>query len=366
VSTGQAERSAERSCGSGGERTAPAAADGALLRDVLHGLAPDVRKLPPKYFYDEVGAQLFERITGLEAYYPTRTELAILEQHMPEMASLIGPRARIIEFGSGSGLKTRLLLEHLDRPVAYTPIDISCEQLEAFADSVREEFPALEAQPVCGDYMRTLALPVPGEVPARTLAFFPGSTLGNFEEPEAAAFLQRVATLCGPGGVLLLGTDMHKDTVVLERAYNDEEGVTAAFNLNVLSHINRATAADFNPKQWRHHAFYDEIRLRIEMRLVCESDCVVTVPTGEGDVERFEFARGEYITTEYSHKYTPESVRALAARTGWHVERVWMDEDCWFAVWLLQVSSQAGRARGRHWPGRARRGADSPVDTAAD
>jgi dimethylhistidine N-methyltransferase len=366
VSTEHAERTAQRSCESGGEPASPAAADGALLRDVLHGLAPDVRKLPPKYFYDEVGALLFERITELEAYYPTRTELAILEQHMPEMASLIGPRARIIEFGSGSGLKTRLLLEHLDRPVAYTPIDISCEQLEAFAVSVREEFPALEAQPVCGDYMRTLALPVPGEVPARTLAFFPGSTIGNFEEPEAAAFLQRVATLCGPGGVLLLGTDMHKDTAVLERAYNDEQGVTAAFNLNVLSHINRATGADFEPTQWRHHAFYDEVRLRIEMRLVCESDCLVTVPTGNGAAERFEFARGEHITTEYSHKYTPESVRALAGRTGWHVERVWTDDDCWFAVWLLRVSAQAGRARGRHRPGRGRRSADSPVDAAAD
>jgi dimethylhistidine N-methyltransferase len=316
--------------------SAPAVAGDQLLGDVLHGLDPAVRKLPPKYFYDEQGALLFDRITELDAYYPTRTELGIMEAHVRDMAAAIGPAARIVEFGSGSGLKTRLLLEHAQQPASYTPIDISCEQLDDFADSVRREFPGLDVLPLCGDYMHPLELPAPRSAAARTVAYFPGSTIGNFEEAEAAAFLRRIRRLCGEDGALLLGTDMHKDTAVLERAYNDPEGVTAEFNLNVLSHINRVTGADFDPGQWRHHAFYDEAERRIEMRLIAVEECAVTVPVPDAaGAARFEFARGDHITTEYSHKFTAAAVHGLAAATGWRVERVWTDERGWFSVWLL-------------------------------
>jgi dimethylhistidine N-methyltransferase len=308
-----------------------------LLDDVIRGLQPGVRKLPPKHFYDETGAALFDRITQLGAYYPTRTELAILEAHLPAMTAAIGPRARIIEFGSGSGVKTKLLLRHLDEPATYMPIDISCAQLSDFADSVRAEFAGLDVTPVCADYMQTLVLPAPATPPARTVAFFPGSTIGNFERLEAAAFLRRVARLCGTGGGMLLGTDMHKDSAVLERAYNDPEGVTAAFNLNLLVRVNRECGADFDPAGWQHRAFYDEANQRIEMRLVSRHDCVVTMPSPAG-AHRFEFRRGEHITTEYSHKFTRAAIEDLAAQTGWQIERVWTDAARWFAVWLLRVA----------------------------
>jgi dimethylhistidine N-methyltransferase len=324
----------------GGAPDLQRAQDDGLLRDVLRGLQPGVRKLPPKHFYDAAGAALFDRITELEAYYPTRTELWILEAHVHEMAAAIGPGARVIEFGSGSGMKTRLLLRSLEEPAAYTPIDISCEQLGEFAASVRDEFPGLEVTPVCGDYMQTLVLPRPQRPATRTVGFFPGSTIGNFERLEAAAFLRRIARLCGPGGGLVLGTDMHKDIAVLERAYNDPEGVTAAFNLNLLARINRECGADFDMAQWQHRAHYDVDRHRIEMQLVCTDDCVVTV-TANGKDHRFEFRSGEHITTEYSHKFTPESVRDLADQTGWQVERVWSDDAEWFAVWLLRVSERS-------------------------
>jgi dimethylhistidine N-methyltransferase len=311
----------------------------AMLRDVLHGLQPDVRKLSPKYFYDEVGAGLFDDITRLEAYYPTRTELGIMNRHVGEMADAIGPAARIIEFGSGSGLKTRLLLEHVHQPAAYTPIDISCVQLDEFAASVAGELPALEVLPLCADYMQPLTLPQPQTAPATTVAFFPGSTIGNFEPVEAARFLERIRRLCAPNGSLLLGTDMHKDTAVLERAYNDPEGVTAAFNLNMLEHINRATGADFNVSQWRHHAFYDLEMQRIEMRLVCKADCTVTVPASQDtDAATFQFSAGDHITTEYSHKFTPAAVAELAASTGWRIDRQWTDDAGWFSIWLLRVA----------------------------
>jgi L-histidine Nalpha-methyltransferase len=306
-----------------------------MLADVLHGLRPDVRKVSPKYFYDDVGARLFEEITTLDEYYPTRTEAAILRAHAGAMAQAIGPGARVVEFGSGSGEKTRLLLRQLIEPAAYVPVDIACEQLDAFAGDVRREFPELRVAPLCADYMQPLQLPA-ATAGRRTVAFFPGSTIGNLEPEEAAAFLERVARGCGEGGGLLLGTDMHKDTRVLERAYNDEAGVTAAFNLNMLARFNRELGTGFDMDVWRHAAFYDEAYRRIEMRVVASADTVVTVPGPDGAAPaRFAFAAGEWITTEYSHKYTPDDVRDMAARTGWEVTRLWTDPDAWFAVWLL-------------------------------
>ncbi len=309
-----------------------------LYDDVRAGLAAAPRKLPPKYFYDEAGARLFERITELDAYYPTRTELAILERHIGEIAAAVGPAVRLVEFGSGSGLKTRLLLRHLHRPACYLPVDISRAQLRELAHALAGEFPALEVLPVCADYTRAWSLPRTGREAMRTVAFFPGSTIGNFEPPEAVAFLSRVRGLCGPGGGLLIGADLEKDRATLERAYDDTEGVTAAFNLNLLQRINRECGADFDLSAFRHHAFYDDVHHRIEMRLIATRGSVVTLPApaGDGEALEFRFRRGDFITTEYSHKYTPARFRALAAAAGWGVDRVWTDERPWFSVWLLR------------------------------
>jgi dimethylhistidine N-methyltransferase len=312
-----------------------------LHEDVLAGLSATPRRLPCKYFYDEAGAALFERITRLEAYYPTRTELGILRSHMEEIAGAIGARARIVEFGSGSGLKTQLLLRGLAAPAAYVPVDIARAQLRQFAGSLARDYPALEVLPVCADYTRDWALPPVATEPARTVAFFPGSTIGNFEAGDAVAFLGRVRRLCGPGGGLLIGADLHKDRVALERAYDDPEGVTAAFNLNLLQRINRECGADFDTGAFRHHAFYDERRRRIEMRLLATRHTTVTLPprgAGGGHVA-FEFQAGDSITTEYSHKYTPAGFRTLARAAGWSCPRVWTDERRWFSVWLMRATS---------------------------
>jgi dimethylhistidine N-methyltransferase len=323
---------------SGPEQTGP---DPQLLHDVIHGLDPRVRKLPPKYFYDDAGARLFERICELDEYYPTRTELSILRQHAPDIGATIGPRARIVELGSGSGVKTRLLLQHLIDPVVYVPIDIAETQLHRFAQDLRLDFPELAVEPVAADYTERVILPDAPAGTARTIAFFPGSTIGNFEPDEAADFLIRLRRLCGADGGLILGTDMHKDLEVLHAAYNDPPGVTAAFNLNLLHRVNRELGANFDPDAFAHDAVYDVQHKRIEMRLVCVRECSVRVPRpGEGDAS-FSFQPGEFIVTEYSHKYTEQSVRQLADRTGWRVHRRWTDARQWFSVWLLKTAANA-------------------------
>lgn len=310
-----------------------------LYDDVRAGLSARPRKLSPKYFYDETGARLFERITQLEAYYPTRTELGILQRHIGEIAAAVGAGVQVVEFGSGSGLKTRLLLQHLAAPAAYLPVDISRAQLRQLAHELAGEFPALQILPVCADYTRAWTLPRTADA-SRTVAFFPGSTIGNFERAEAIAFLERVRALCGPGGGLLVGADLEKDRATLERAYDDPEGVTAAFNLNLLARINRECGADFDLSAFRHRAFYDEAHHRIEMRLVAARRTTATLPAqAAAPPLTFSFDAGDFVTTEYSHKYTPASFAALAAAAGWEPERVWTDERCWFSVWLLRPAS---------------------------
>jgi L-histidine Nalpha-methyltransferase len=313
-----------------------------MCADVRAGLRATQPLLPPKYFYDATGARLFERITELDAYYPTRTELGILEEYMEEIAGRIGARARIVEFGSGSGVKTRALLRSLSAPAAYIPVDIAREQLVHFAGAVTREFPHFPTLPVHADYTGEWRLP-DGHAPvARTVAFFPGSTIGNFEPDEALAFLRRVGRMCGPRGGLLVGADLHKDQPTLERAYNDPEGVTAAFNLNLLHRLNRDCGTGFDVAAFRHEAIYDDARMRIEMRLVCERPVTVSLPThcaegsARGDADTVEFAAGEYIITEYSHKFTCASFRELARSAGWEVERVWTDDARLFSVWLLE------------------------------
>jgi dimethylhistidine N-methyltransferase len=214
------------------------------------------------------------------------------------------------------------------------PVDISREQLVRFALDVAHEFPELNVCPVCADYTQSFPLP-PVDDAHRTLAFFPGSTIGNFERGEAERFLRRIGALVGSGGALLIGADLHKDRATVERAYNDDAGVTAAFNRNLLVRINRETGADFDVDSFRHEAFYDEVHRRIEMRLVADRRMSVTVPDDAGAAHVFAFDEGDFIRTEYSHKYTPADFAALAQRTGWRVERVWTDERSWFGVWLL-------------------------------
>ncbi len=308
-----------------------------ICEDVARGLSSVPRKLPSKYFYDTRGARLFHRITELDSYYPTRTELSILREHGAEIGERIGPRVRLVEFGSGSGDKTRILLGHLDSPATYIPVDISRVQLVEFAASVAKAFPRLRVVPVCADYTREFSLPANDEGAERCVAYFPGSTIGNFERAEAEAFLARVRRLVGPEGGLLLGIDLLKDRETIERAYNDPEGVTAEFNLNLLRRINRECGADFDPGGFRHEAFFDEGVSRIEMRLVAVRDQVIHIhpePERPG-VTSFRFAAGDYITTEYSQKYDLEGFTLTAERAGWRVAQVWTDPASWFAVALL-------------------------------
>jgi L-histidine N-alpha-methyltransferase len=312
--------------------------------DVLRGLRGSKKKLPCKYFYDEIGSALFEQITALEEYYPTRTELGIMERHVAEMAGLLGPRCLLIEYGSGSSVKTRLLLDHVRDPAGYVPIDVSGEHLRRSACAVGEEYPDIEVLPLCADFTRPLDLPACRKRVARRVVYFPGSTLGNFTPDEATALLRQTAVLCGCDGGLLLGIDLRKDPRVLEAAYNDRRGVTAAFNRNILVRINRELDADFDLDQFVHQALYDADKGRIEMHLVSRCDQVVRV----GGVPFF-FGAGESIHTENSHKYSLAALTDLAAAGGVAVERVWTDERQYFSVAYLRMwhSAKDGVVPGR-------------------
>ena len=305
--------------------------DARFLRDVLDGLRAEPRSLPSKYFYDADGSALFERITTLDAYYPTRTERAILERNAGEIAASVGPGVVLIEFGSGSSSKTRIVLDALDDVAAYVPIDISSEFMQDSVDRLHADYPELSVVPVVADY----ALPFePPTLPAGPrLLFFPGSTIGNFEHEEATAFLRRASRLAGAGGMLLLGVDLEKDAAILERAYDDPEGVTAEFNRNLLVRINRELGADFDPEAFRHSARYDSKRRRVEMHLVAQRDHAVTVSG-----EEFSIRAGESIHTENAYKYRVETVESMAARAGFALKRIWTDDRCWFAVLLFDVA----------------------------
>ena len=306
--------------------------DPEFLRDVLEGLGRPEKALPCKYFYDARGAELFEQICTLDEYYLTRCELAILERHAGAMARAIGPGCALIEYGSGSGRKTRLLLDALPDPVAYVPVDLSAEQLRESARQLARDYPHLEVVPVCADFARPFPLPRLRPAPARRVVYFSGSTIGNFGPPEATALLADIARLVGPGGGLLIAVDLHKDRSLLEPAYDDARGVTAAFNLNLLVRINRELGADFRPERFRHHAFYNEGRGRVEMHLVSLADQAVHVGG-----QAFAFRAGETICTEYSYKYSLEEFAGLANAAGLRRERVWTDERGLFSVQYLRA-----------------------------
>jgi dimethylhistidine N-methyltransferase len=300
--------------------------------DVLDGLAAPAKVLPCKYFYDEEGSRLFERICAAPEYYPTRTELAIMRRDAGAMAAALGPDCLVVEYGSGSGVKSRLLLDHLESPVGYVPVDIAREPLRRFAEALARRFPAVEVLPVCADFTRPLQLPSPTRRPRRRVVYFPGSTIGNLTPDEAIALLRQTARLCGPGGGFLLGADLKKDPAVLHAAYNDREGVTAAFNLNLLARINCELEGDFRLDRFWHHAFYNPREGRIEMHLVSCTDQRVHVGG-----ESFALAEGESIGTEYSYKYSPADLRRIAEGGGFAVRRGWFDEAAWFGVWYLEI-----------------------------
>ena len=305
-----------------------------FLAEVVKGLDGSPRTLPCKFFYDERGADLFQEICELPEYYITRTETELLRRYGGEIAESIGANAALIGFGTGAGIKTRMLLEHLENPIAYIPVDISKQRLIESAVELSRAMPALEILPVCADYLQGLQLPKPLRKPDHVAVFFPGSTIGNLEPAVAADFLGRVCRLCGKSGGLVIGIDLQKPREILEAAYNDSAGVTAQFNLNLLVRINRELSADFDLARWKHRAVYNETEGRIEMHLVSAGDQVVHVGGRE-----FVFADGEKIVTEFSYKHTVEGFTALAASVGFReASRVWTDPRRMFAIFHFAVA----------------------------
>jgi len=301
-----------------------------FLAEVLIGLRKPQKELPSKYFYDERGSQLFERICELKEYYITRTEASIMQAHIEEMAALIGPRVLVIEHGCGNCEKVRFLIDHLHDPVAFIPVDISQEQLLRVARELDSVYPQLQVLPICADYTSSFELPTPKQESKRTVVYFPGSTISNFDPIPAKHFLEHIASLCGSGGALLIGLDLKKDPAMLHCAYNDSEGLTAAFNLNLLERINRELDCDFQLDGFEHYAFYNPRESRIEMHLVSSQDQVIHL-----DGKTISFARGESIWTENSYKYNLDEFEQMAAAAGLRVERVWVDEQQWFSVQYL-------------------------------
>jgi dimethylhistidine N-methyltransferase len=316
------------------ERTSSllAAAKESFRDQVIAGLSKSLRQLPCKFFYDERGAQLFQQICDLPEYYITRTEIEILRMQGADVAKALGPQIELIGLGTGAGTKTRILLEELQDPLVYVPIDISKEQLEKSSARFREMFPTLQVLPVCADYLEPFELPLPRKISARSVIYFPGSTIGNFEPDTASDFLGRLVELAGDGGGLLIGVDLQKDRRVLERAYNDSAGVTAQFNKNLLARINRELDADFQLEHWLHHAIYNSTEGRIELYLI--SDIEQTVQIGERE---FQFRAGEEILTEYSYKHTVAGLVKLAHEAGFRFEQVWTDDKRWFGVFYFTV-----------------------------
>jgi dimethylhistidine N-methyltransferase len=305
-----------------------------VVDEVLEGLQQPQKSIPSKYLYDDRGAELFEEIEELEDYYPTRTEIGILQEYMSEITELLGPKGMLIEFGSGSGRKTRLLLRHLKDPVAYVPVDISRDQLLETAREIADQMPDMDVIPVCADYMRSISLPDIERATRRNIAFFPGSTIGNFEPAVAREFLMRIGAICRPRGGLLIGVDLKKDRRIIEAAYNDARGITAAFNLNLLTHLNREIGLDLDPKDFRHHAFYNTAEGRVEMHLI--SECPQSFSL---DGTTISLEEGESICTEYSYKYSLAEFRALAESAGFHVDHVWTDSGNYFSVQYLTPMS---------------------------
>jgi dimethylhistidine N-methyltransferase len=307
----------------------PRRSDEGFRRCFLDGLSQEPRVLPCKYFYDAVGSDLFDRICELPEYYQTRTELKLLKDHAGEIASLIGSDAELIEFGAGALKKVRVLLGAIDGIHAYVPVDISGEYLNAVAATLERDYPALRVEPVVGDFTNPVELPLSG---SRRIGFFPGSTIGNFRRQEALALLASWSEMLTGGG-LLIGVDLVKDPAVLHAAYNDGEGVTAAFNKNLLARANRELNANFDLDAFAHYACYNPVEQRIEMYLISLKRQRVRAAG-----RWFAFEEGEAIHTEDSHKYTVRQFRSLAVEAGFAPRAVWVDDGALFSLHWLEAT----------------------------
>jgi dimethylhistidine N-methyltransferase len=299
--------------------------------DVIGGLTRQPKQLPSKYFYDEVGSSLFDAICGLQEYYPTRTETALMQRHSAEIAAHLGSNCALVEFGSGMSRKSQLLIAAV-KPAVYVPIEISRETLRAAAETLVRVFPELRVVAICADYSAPLKMPALAAFePRRCVIFFPGSTIGNFDPDDAVGFLKNAANIAGSGGGLLIGVDLKKDKALLDAAYDDPQGVTAAFNLNLLARINRELNADFDVRAFRHRAEYVVERGRIEMHL--ESLRFQSVCIG---ATKIVFERGESIHTENSYKYSAQEFQALAERAGFSTRQCWVDDRRLFSIHYMQ------------------------------
>jgi dimethylhistidine N-methyltransferase len=303
----------------------------AFAADVHKGLSAHPKRISSKYFYDARGSDLFEQICDLPEYYLTRTELSILTRHVDEIAAAIGPSPLLVEYGSGSGIKTRLLLAALESVVGYVPIEISQSALDASVAALAQQFPQVDMLPLCADFTTTLALPAARRRHRCVALFFPGSTLGNFETREAIGLLRTMRSEIGPDGAAVIGIDLKKDRATIEAAYNDSAGVTRDFTLNLLTRMNRELAADFDLAQFRHRAVYNSMAGRIETHIVSRVEQQVRV-----DGHRVAFAAEEPMLVEYSYKYSQDDFERMAARAGLRVDRTWTDSEQLFSIQLLR------------------------------
>jgi dimethylhistidine N-methyltransferase len=315
-----------------GGRFEPLTEHDRFLSDVIHGLGRPQKAIPCKYFYDERGAALFDAICELDEYYLTRTELAIMAASVREIAAVVGEDIELIEFGPGSGQKSGLLLEHLRSPRAYIPIEISPESLERSARETAARFPSLLIHSVCADFTRPVKLPGAALDRSRRVVYFPGSTIGNLVPTAACSLLRSIADLVGDGGGLLIGFDVDKDESIVWPAYNDSQGVTAEFNLNLLARINREIGADFNLEAFEHRADYVRTKERVEIHLASKRPQVVDI-----DGQEFAFRAGELIHTEYSYKYRLGHFEGLTREAGFRLVRQWTDARAYFCVQYLIV-----------------------------
>ncbi len=302
-----------------------------LLTEVILGLSKPQKMLPSKLFYDEKGSRLFDMICELDEYYPTRTETKILSDNIDEITSYIGDKCVLVELGSGSSVKIKLLLDHLKNLSAYVPVDISAEHLIKSTKLLQDEYSFLNVYPLAADYTRWFSLPKIQEDYNSIDAFYPGSTIGNFTPEGAREFLGRIAEICGKGSGLLIGVDLQKDENILNKAYNDSEGITAEFNLNILSHVNNQLGANFDLSKFKHQAFYNKKEGRIEMHLLSLAQQVVKL-----NEHSFSIGRYETILTEYSYKYTVEGFAELV-KDIYEVEKVWVDRNKLFSVQFLRA-----------------------------
>ena len=308
---------------------------GAFLNDVVVGLSQPLKQISSKYFYDQPGSELFDQICDLDEYYLTRSELEIICNNVEEMACQLDRGVRLVEYGSGSSIKTELLLDELIEPAAYAPVDISEDHLLATVKRLQTDYPDIEITPVIADFTQSFELPATKVLPSHNAVFFPGSTIGNFQRDSALRILKQISRLVQNGGGLLIGIDLHKDDSIIELAYNDSQGVTAAFNKNLLTRINRELGGDFDLNRFQHQSFYNKVQKRIESSLVSEIDQTVVI-----DEQEFDFEAGEEIHTEYSHKYTINGFAEFAGQAGFELHNSWTDEKEYFGVLHLVVVNQ--------------------------